>query len=219
MILREMRHGENHLAKCRDLGEKKMVAVKETIELKAEIKANEQTIERWKGERLDRIINRSIELPNDYAKVFYEIIGQFTGGFGIDSLREKIDVQMPSLWKLFPPPKSEAEWTEYFSDLLADCAAEQCVTVREVWQIIGYDAGEFESMRGRGFSFVQAFVEISLKETDAQMRERGKDLTVEQRKERIEHGINMWRKGQEMIARLRNEAFNEFGVNIPLKEK
>jgi hypothetical protein len=196
-----------------------MVAVKETVELKAEIEANEKTVDRWKGERLDRIINQTVKLPTDYANTFYKIVDQFTDGFRIEALREKIDVQMPSLWKLFPPPKSEAEWTEYFNDLLADCAAERCVTVREVWQIIGYDAGEFESMRGRGSSFVQAFVEISLKETDAQMRERGKDLTVEQRKERIEHGINMWRKGQEMIARLRNEAFNEFGVNIPLEDK
>ncbi len=195
-----------------------MVEVKETIELKAEIEANEKTVDRWKGERLDRIINQSIKLPIAEAKVFYKIVDQFTDAFGIDALREKIDAQMPSLWKLFPPPKNEGGWTEYFNDLLADCAAEQCVTVREVWQIIGYDAGEFESMRGRGSSFVQAFVEMSLKETDAQMRERVKDLSVEQRKERIEHGINMWRKGQEMIARLRNEAFNKFGVNIPLED-
>jgi HPt (histidine-containing phosphotransfer) domain-containing protein len=73
-------------------------------------------------------------------------------------------------------------------------------------------------MRGRGFSFVQAFTELHLKETDAQMEQRLKDLTVEQYKERIEHSINEWRRGQEMIARLRNDAFNKFGTNIPLKD-
>jgi hypothetical protein len=196
-----------------------MVEVKEIIELKAEIKANEKTVNRWKGERLDRIINQSIKLPIAEATAFYKIVDQFTDGFGIDALREKIDAQMPNLWKLFPPPKNETEWTEYFDDLLADCAAERCITVREVWQIIGYDAGEFEAMRGRGHSFVQAVTELYLKETEAQMQERVKDLSAEQYKERIEHSINEWRKGQEMIARLRNDAFNKFGVNIPLEDK
>ncbi len=196
-----------------------MVEVKEIIELKAEINKNERTVDRWKGERLDRIINQSIKLPIAEATAFYKIVDQFTDGFGIDALREKIDAQMPNLWKLFPPPQNETEWTEYFDDLLADCAAEQCMTVREVWQIIGYDKGEFEGMRGRGFSFVQAFSELYMKETDEQKNDRTKDLTVEQYKERIEHGVNQWREGQEMIARLRNEAFDKFGVNIPLEDK
>ncbi len=194
-----------------------MVKVKEISGLKAEIEKNEKTINRWKGERLDRIINQTVKLPTAYANTFYKIVDQFTDGFGIDVLREKIDAQMPGLWKLFPPPKNETEWAEYFNDLLADCAAERCITVREVWQIIGYDTGEFESMRGRGFSFVQAFSELYMKETDAQMQERVKDLSVEQYKERIEHSINQWREGQEMISRLRNDAFNKFGVNIPLE--
>ncbi len=196
-----------------------MVEAKEIIELKAEIKANEKTVDRWKGERLDRIINQSIKLPIAEANVFYKIVDQFTGGFKTDALREKIDAQMSNLWKLFPPPKNETEWTEYFNDLLADCAAEQCVTVREVWQIIGYDTGEFEGMRNRGFSFVQAFTELYMSETDEQMQERVKDLSFEQYKERIEHSVNKWREGQEMIARLRNDAFNKFGVNIPSEDK
>ena len=193
-----------------------MVKVKETIELKAEIEKNEKTINRWKGERLDRIINQTVKLPTAYANTFYKIVDQFTDGFGIDALREKIDAQMPNLWKLFPPPKNENEWTEYFNDLLADCAAEQCITVREVWQIIGYDPGEFEGMRNRGFSFVQAFNELFEKETDEQMNERTKDLTLEQYQERIAHSINQYREAQEMGSRLRNDAFNKFGVNIPL---
>jgi len=196
-----------------------MVKVKETTELKAEIEKNEKTVDRWKGERLDRIINQTVKLPTAYANTFYKIVDQFPGGFGTDALREKIDAQMPSLWKLFPPPKNETEWTDYFNDLLADCAAEQCVTVREVWQIIGYDTGEFESMRGRGFSFVQAFSELYMNETDEQMNERTKDLTLEQYRERILHSINQWREAQEMGSRLRNDAFNKFGVNIPLEDE
>ncbi len=191
----------------------------ELSELKAEIKANERTVNRWKGERLDRIINQSIKLPIAEQNNFYKIIDQFTGAFKTDALREKIDAQMPNLWKLFPPPQNEAEWTEYFDDLLADCAAEQCMTVREVWQIIGYDTGEFESMRGRGFSFVQAFSELYMDETDEQMNERTKDLTLEQYQERIAHSINQYREAQEMGSRLRNDAFNKFGVNIPLEDK
>jgi DNA integrity scanning protein DisA with diadenylate cyclase activity len=197
----------------------KIHKMSELSELKAEINQNEKTINRWKGERLDRIINQTVKLPIAEANTFYKIIDQFTDGFGTAALREKIDAQMPNLWELFPPPKNETEWTEYFNDLLADCAAERCITVREVWQIIGYDAAEFEGMRGRGFSFVQAFTEMHLKETDAQMQERVKDLSVEQYKERIEHSVNQWREGQEMIARLRNDAFDKFGVNIPLEDK
>jgi hypothetical protein len=93
------------------------------------------------------------------------------------------------------------------------------MTVREVWQIIGYDTGEFESMRGRGFSFVQAFSELYMDETDEQMNERTKDLTLEQYQERIAHSINQYREAQEMGSRLRNDAFNKFGVNIPLEDK
>ncbi len=62
-----------------------MVKVKETIELKAEINKNEKTVDRWKGERLDRIINQSIKLPIAEATAFYKIVDQFTDGFGIDS--------------------------------------------------------------------------------------------------------------------------------------
>ncbi len=85
-------------------------------------------------------------------------------------------------------------------------------------QLNGYDTAEFEKMRGNGFSFVQAFVEMYLKETDEQMQERVKDLTLEQYKERIEHGVNMWREGQKEAARLRNDAFAKFGENIPLEK-
>ncbi len=196
----------------------KLNKMSELSELKAEINKNEKTVDRWKGERLERIINQSIKLPIAEATAFYKIVDQFTDGFGIDALREKIDEQMPNLWKLFPPPKNETEWAEYFNDLLADCAAEQCMTVREVWEIIGYDTGEFESMRGRGFSFVQAFSDLYMGETEEQMQERVKDLSFEQYKERIEHSVNKWREGQEMIARLRNDAFNKFGVDISLED-
>jgi hypothetical protein len=141
----------------------------------------------------------------------------FTDAFSGGELREKVDAQMPNLWKLMPPPKNEIEWTDYLNDLLADCAATQCVTVPEVWKIIGYDTAEFEKMRRNGFSFVQAFVEMFLKETDEQMEERVKDLSVEQYKERIEHGVNQWREGLTEVARLRNDAFKKFGENIPLE--
>jgi len=190
-----------------------------TDETKQQVKENETIANRWKEERLSRILDQSVRLPESAATVFYKITDEFTDAFSGADLREKIDAQMPGLWKLMPPPKNEIEWTDYFNDLLAECAAEQCVTVREVWEIIGYDTAEFEAMRGRGFSFVQAFRELYMKETDAQMQERVKDLSVEQYKERIEHSINQWREGQEMISRLRNDAFNKFGVNIPLEDK
>ncbi len=186
-------------------------------ETKQQVKENETTVNRWKEERLSRILNRSVRLPESAATDFYKIVDEFTDAFSGGELREKIDTKMPGLWKLMPPPKNETEWTDYFNDLLTDCAAEQCITINEVWKIIGYDATEFEKMRGNGFSFVQAFVEMYLKETDEQMQERVKDLSVEQYKERIEHGVSQWREGQQMIARLRNDAFNKFGENIPLE--
>jgi len=142
-------------------------------------------------------------LSNDTATAFYKIVGEFTDGFRIETLREKIDAQMPKLWELMPPPKNKTEWTDYFNDLLTDCAAEECLTVKEVWQIIGYDPNKFEEMRGNGFSFVEAFGEMSMKETNEQMDERTKDLTLEQYKEQIEHSINQWREGQKEVARLR----------------
>ncbi len=186
-------------------------------ETEQQIKENETTVNRWKEERLSRILNRSVVLPEGAATAFYKLIDEFTDAFSGGDLREKIDAQMPNLWKLMPPPKNEIEWKHYFYDLLTDCAVEQCVTENEVWQIIGYDTAEFEKMRGNGFSFVQAFVEMYLKETDEQMHKRVKDLTVEQYKERIEHGVNQWRRGQQMIARLKNDAFEKFGENIPLE--
>lgn len=189
-----------------------------TNETKQQVKENETIANRWKEERLSRILDQSVRLPESAATAFYKITDEFTDAFSGADLREKIDAQMPGLWKLMPPPKNEIEWTDYFNDLLADCAATQCITVREVWKIINYDATEFERMRGNGFSFVQAFVEMYLKETDEQMEERVKDLTFEQYKERIEHGVNQWREGQKMIARLKNEAFEKFGENIPLKD-
>ncbi len=178
---------------------------------------NETTVNRWKEERLSRILNRSVVLPEGAATAFYKLVDEFTDAFSGGDLREKIDAQMPSLWKLMPPPKNETEWKQYFDDLLTDCAVEQCVTINEVWRIIGYDATEFEKMRGNGFSFVQAFNEMYMRETDEQMNERTKDLTVEQYKERIEHGVNQWREGLTEVARLRNDAFKKFGENIPLE--
>ena len=188
-----------------------------TDETKQQVKENETIANRWKEERLSRILDQSVRLPESAATAFYKITDEFTDAFSGADLREKIDAQMPGLWKLMPPPKNEIEWTDYFNDLLADCAATQCITVREVWKIINYDATEFERMRGNGFSFVQAFVEMYLKETPEQMQERVKDLSLEQYKERIEHGVNQWREGQQMIARLRNDAFRKFGENIPLE--
>ena len=49
------------------------------------------------------------------------------------------------------------------------------------------------------------------------MNDRTKDLSVEQYKERIEHGVKQWREGLTEVARLRNDAFNKFGENIPLE--
>jgi 3-hydroxy-3-methylglutaryl CoA synthase len=72
-------------------------------------------------------------------------------------------------------------------------------------------------MRCNGFTFTQAFEELYKKETTEQMDERTKDLSVEQYKERIEHGVNQWREGLTELARLRNNAFNKFGENIPLE--
>lgn len=157
-------------------------------------------------------------MPEGAATAFYKITDEFTEGFSGGDLQKKIDAKMPSLWLLMPPPKNEIEWAEYFNDLVTDCAVENCMTEKEVFQIIEYDPSAFERMRGNGFSFVQAFVEMYLKETDEQMEERVKDLTFEQYKERIEHGVNQWREGQKMIARLKNEAFEKFGENIPLKD-
>jgi hypothetical protein len=188
-----------------------------TNETKQQIKENEITVNRWKEERLSRILDQSVRLPESAAKAFYKITDEFTSPFSGGDLREKIDAKMPTLWKLMPPPMNETEWTDYFNDLLADCAAMQCVTVREVWQIIGYDAAEFEKMRGRGFSFVQAFNEMYMRETDEQMNERTKDLTLEQYRERIEHGVKKWREGLTEVARLRRDAFDKFGENIPLE--
>ncbi len=186
-------------------------------EIKQQIEKNETTLNRWKEERLFRILDQSVRLPESAATAFYKIVDEFTDAFSGGELREKIDAKMPVLWKLMPPPKNETEWKQYFYDLLTDCAVEQCITENEVWQIIGYDTAEFEKMRGNGFSFVQAFVEMYLKETSEQMQVRVKDLTVEQYKERIEHGVNQWREGQQMVARLRNDAFEKFGENIPLE--
>jgi hypothetical protein len=187
-------------------------------ETKQQIKENETTVNRWKEERLARILNRSVVLPEGVANAFYKIVDEFTGGFSGGDLQKKIDAKMPTLWNLMPPPKNEIEWKQYFNDLLTDCAVEQCVTENEVWQIIGYDTAGFERMRGNGFSFGQAFVELYLKETDEQMQERVKDLTLEQYKERIEHGVNQYRESQKEVARLRNDAFEKFGENIPLKD-
>ncbi len=181
------------------------------------IKENETTVNRWKEERLSRILDQSVRLPESAAKAFYKITDEFTSPFSGGDLREKIDAKMPGLWKLMPPPMNETEWTDYFNDLLADCAATQCVTVREVWKIIGYDTNAFERMRCNGFTFTQAFEELYKKETTEQMDERTKDLSVEQYKERIEHGVNQWREGLTELARLRNDAFNKFGENIPLE--
>lgn len=189
-----------------------------TNETKQQIEKNESTLIRWKEERLFRILTQSVRLPKEAANAFFKIIDEFTDAFSGGDLREKIDAKMPILWKMMPPPKSVTEWKQYFYDLLTDCSVEQCVTINEVWQIIGYDTAAFEKMRGNRFSFVQAFVEMYLKETDAQMEERVKNLTFEQYKERIEHGINQWRKGQQMIARLKNDAFDKFGENIPLEK-
>jgi hypothetical protein len=187
-------------------------------ETKQQIKENEITVNRWKEERLARILNRSVVLPEGAATAFYKIVDEFTGGFSGGDLQKKIDAKMPTLWNLMPPPKNEIEWKQYFYDLLTDCAIEQCVTENEVWQIIGYDTAEFERMRGNGFSFGQAFNEMYMKETDAQMDERTKDLTLEQYKERIEHGVNQYRESQKEVARLKNDAFEKFGENIPLKD-
>jgi len=183
-------------------------------EIKQKIKKNETTLNRWKEERLFRILTQSVVLPESAATAFYKIVDEFTDAFSSRELREKVDAKIPNLWKLMPPPKNEIEWTDYFNDLLADCAATQCVTVPEVWRIIGYDATEFEKLRCNGFSFVQAFVEMYLKETPEQMNERTKNLSVEQYKERIEHGVNQWREGLTEVARLRNDAFKKFGENI-----
>jgi len=196
----------------------KMSELSELSELKAELEKNEKTVDRWKGHRLETIMNRTAKLQPVHGNAFYKIISQFEGGFGIDDLREKIDAQMPNLWKLFPPPKNETEWTEYFNDLLADCAAEQCVTVREVWQIIGYDTAEFESMRGRGFSFVQAFLELYMNESEEQMHEREKDLSLEQSKERSEHRTDAWREGSKIIPHIRPDIVEyELERDWPLK--
>jgi hypothetical protein len=186
-------------------------------ETKQQIKENETTVNRWKEERLSRILNRSVRLPDDTATAFYKITDEFTEGFSGGDLREKIDAQMPNLWKLMPMPKNEIEWTDYFDDLVTDCAVENCMTEKEVFQIIEYRPSAFEKLRGNGFSFVQAFVEMYLKETDAQMEERVKDLTLEQYKERIEHSVSQWREGLTEVARLRNDAFKKFGENIPLE--
>ncbi len=128
-----------------------------TNETKQQIKENETTVNRWKAERLSKILNQSASLPDALASDFYKIVGEFTDGFRIETLRLRIDALMPKLWELMPPPKNKTEWTEYFNDLLTDCAAEECLTVKEVWQIIGYDPNKFEEMRGNGFSFVEAF--------------------------------------------------------------
>ncbi|MEP7039703.1 MAG: hypothetical protein ABI891_15325 [Acidobacteriota bacterium] len=191
--------------------------IKMTNETKQQIKENETTLNRWKAERLSKILNQSVSLPDGAAQAFYKIIGEFTDGFRIETLREKIDAQMPKLWDFMPPPKNNTEWTEYFNDLLTDCAAEECLAIKEVWQIIGYDPNKFEEMRGNGFSFVEAFGELCMKETTEQMDERTKDLPLEQYKEQIEHSINQWREGQKEVARLQNDAFNKFGVNISLE--
>jgi hypothetical protein len=188
-----------------------------TNETKQQIKENETTVNRWKEERLSRILDQSVRLPESAAKAFYKITDEFTSPFSGGDLREKIDAKMPSLWELMPPPMNETEWTDYFNDLLADCAATQCVTVREVWQIIGYDAAEFEKKRTRGFTFTQAFEQFYMDETPEQMDERTKDLTLEQCRERIEHGVNQWREGLTEVARLRNDVFKKFGENIPLE--
>jgi hypothetical protein len=185
-----------------------------TNEIKQQIEKNETTLNRWKEERIFRILTQSVVLPEEVGKAFFKITDEFTDAFSGAELREKIDSKMPTLWNLMPPPKNEIEWKLHLNDLLTDCAVEQCVTINEVWQIIGYDTAAFEKMRGNGFSFVQAFVEMYLKETDAQMEERVKDLSFEQYMKRIEHSTNQWREGQQMIARLKNNAFEKFGENI-----
>ncbi len=188
-----------------------------TNETKQQIKENEITVNRWKAERLAKILNQSVVLPDNTAQAFYKIVGEFTEGFRIETLREKMDAEMPKLWDFMPLPKNEDEWTEYFNDLLTDCAAQECLTIKEVWQIIGYDPAEFEKLRGNGFSFVEAFGELHLKETAEQTDARTKNLAPEQCQERIEHAVNQWREGQKEVSRLQNNAFNKFGVNIRLE--
>ncbi len=183
-------------------------------ELKQQIEANEKNGNRWKSERLAKIINQSITLPVLAANDFYKIVDQFTEGWTLDALRDKIDAQMPELWKLMPPPSNDAQWTEYFNDLIDDCAVDGCMRVKEVWQIIGYDAAEFERMRNNGFTFLAAFDELHMNETDEQMEKRGDDLTLEQYKERIEHYVNQARESAKETARINNEAFKKFGINL-----
>jgi hypothetical protein len=200
-----------------------------TDEMKRQIKENETTVNRWKEEHLARILNQSVSLPESAAMDFYKIghrgaaiyqhFGYFIGDYTFKTLREKIDVQMPELWELFPPPKTQTEWDEYFDDLLIDCAADNCMTVKEVFIIIGYDTTGFEERRDKGFSFAQAFNDLYEKETDEQMDERTKDLSLEQYQERTKHLADQARESFKKHAKFRNEAFKKFGVNLPAKEK
>ncbi len=109
-----------------------------TNEAKQQIKENETTVNRWKEERLARILNRSIVLPESAATAFYKIVDEFTGGFSGGDLQKKIDAKMPTLWNLMPPPKNEIEWTDYFNDLITDCAVEQRIRKRSNWNVFHF---------------------------------------------------------------------------------
>jgi hypothetical protein len=43
-------------------------------ETKQQVKENETTVNRWKEERLSRILNRSVRLPESAATDFYKIV-------------------------------------------------------------------------------------------------------------------------------------------------